>query len=111
MLDHERLDVYRTAIEFAGLAFRLIEQLPRGNAALTDELRRAAVSVPLNIAEGNGRSGGEKAQYMRIARGSAMECGAILDILRLLKVAPIDEIEGGKALLVRVVSMLTKIGA
>ena len=84
MLDHERLDVYRTAIEFAGLAFRLIEQFPRGQAALADQLGRAVMSVPLNLAEGNGRSGGERTLHLRIARGSAMECGAILDILRLL---------------------------
>ena len=108
MLDHERLDVYRTSIEFAGLAFRLIEQLPRGHAALADQLRCAAMSVPLNIAEGNGRSGSDRAHHMRIARGSATECGAIVDVLRLLDVAPIEQVDMGKELLVRVVSMLTK---
>jgi four helix bundle protein len=108
MLDHERLDVYRTSIEFAGLAFHLIGQLPRGQAALADQFRRAAMSVPLNIAEGNGRSGGDRVHHLRIARGSATECGAIVDVLRLLEVAPIEQIDRGKELLVRVVSMLSK---
>ena len=45
---------------------------------------------------------------MRIARGSATECGAIVDVLRLLEVAPIEQTDRGKELLVRVVSMLTR---
>jgi len=53
----EGLDVYRCSIEFLALAWRLAEALPRGQSALGDQLRRAALSVPLNIAEGAGRIG------------------------------------------------------
>jgi four helix bundle protein len=108
MLDHERLDVYRASIEFLELALRVVDALPRGHAALADQFRRAAMSVPLNIAEAAGKSAAERAHHQRIARGSAMECGAILDVVRLLRVAGEKDIDSGKELLVRVVSMLTR---
>jgi four helix bundle protein len=51
MLDYERLDVYQRSIEFLALAFAVAERVPRGYASLADQLRRAAMSIPLNIAE------------------------------------------------------------
>ncbi len=108
MLDHERLDVYRCGIEFLGIAFAIVERLRRGHGALADQLRRAGTSIPLNIAEAAGKtSAKERAHHHAIARGSAMECGAILDVVRLLGVAP-GEVDRGKELLVRAVSMLSK---
>jgi four helix bundle protein len=86
-----------------------LESLPRGNAALADQLRRASVSIPLNVAEAAGKvSGADRARYYAMARGSAMECGAITDVCRSLGV--IDEMlaDRGKALLIRIVAMLTK---
>jgi four helix bundle protein len=108
MLDYERLDVYRAAIQFTEAAFRLIELLPKGNATLADQLRRAAISTPLNIAEATGKAASERGHYHRIARGSAMECGAIIDVLRIMRVAPDDQLDRAKELLVRVVSMLSR---
>lgn len=108
MLDYERLDVYRTAIEFLQIAFTLVERIPRGYGALADQLRRAAMSIPLNIAEAAGKSGAkDRAHFHAIARGSAMECGAILDVVSLLGVGSV-EVEEGKQLLERTVSMLSK---
>jgi len=52
--DHERMDVYKVAIEFIALADEVTENMPRGRAYLTDQLRRACTSVALNIAEGAG---------------------------------------------------------
>ena len=52
----ERLDVYQRAIAFLVVAARIISELPGGNASLTDQLRRAALSVPVNLAEGVERS-------------------------------------------------------
>ena len=52
--EHERLDVYRTAIEFLVVADEIATNLPKGRAYLADQLRRAATSIPLNIAEGAG---------------------------------------------------------
>ena len=70
------------------LAHDIGERLPRGRAFLSDQLHRAAVSIPLNIAEGAGEfSQGEKARFYRIARRSATECAAILDVCGRLNLA------------------------
>lgn len=109
MLAHEKLDVYRISIEFLALSSKIIECLPPGNSVLSDQLRRAALSIPLNIAEGTGKpSTGEMKRFYGIARGSAMECGAVLDACRVLALADEDSITRGKEFLVRIVSMLTK---
>src|SRR5262245_55518271 len=55
MLSHEKLDVYQRSIEFLAAALGIAGDLPRGQAPLADQLRRAAMSNPLNIAEGTGR--------------------------------------------------------
>ena len=109
MLAHEKLDVYRCAIEFLALSSRIVESIPRGNSALLEQLKRAALSIPLNIAEGAGKqSTPERKRYYGVARGSAMECGALLDACRVLGLADEEALGAGKALLVRIVSMLTK---
>ena len=110
VLDHERLDVYRRGLDFCGLALRIAVQLPRGHAALVDQLRRAATSIPLNVAEGAGKvTPGERAHCYRIARGSAMECGAVIDVARLLGGLPDKDLDEAKDLLVRIVAMLTRL--
>lgn len=107
-LAHERLDVYRLAIEFLALATKLTESLPVNNALA--QLRRASLSIPLNIAEGAGKpnGGADAKRSYNIARGSAMECGAILDAFRVMKRIEDQNFMHGKRLLVRIVSMLTK---
>ena len=106
----EKLDVYRCSVEFLALAWQLCEALPRGQSALADQLRRAALSVPLNIAEGTGRIGEADVSRQRaIARGSAMECAAILDVLRVASLARPDLLTEGRSLLLRIVSMLSKL--
>ena len=108
MLAHENLDVYQRAIEFLALSSRVVSSLPQGNSALSDQLKRASLSIPLNIAEGTGKpSIGERKRFYGIARGSAMECGAILDACRILALANNSFINEGKDLLIRIVSMLT----
>ena len=68
-----------------------------------------SISIPLNIAEGAGKVGGDdSARFYGIARGSAMEGGAILDACRVLKLIDEELAEEGKGLLVRIVSMLSK---
>jgi four helix bundle protein len=80
MLDHERLDVYQLARQFVREASSLLRHLPAGRADLADQLRRASLSLPLNIAEGAGEfAPREKARFYRIAKRSATECGALLD--------------------------------
>ena len=107
--DHERLDVYQVAIKFVVAANDIVENLPRGRSHLADQHQRASTSVPLNIAEGAGEtSPKEKARFYRMARRSGTECAAILDICRELELAP--ELGETRELLVRVVSMLIKLG-
>jgi len=55
MFTHERLDVYKCSIRFVAQALKVIGSMPQGQGALVDQLRRASVSIPLNIAEGSGR--------------------------------------------------------
>ena len=107
MLAHKKLDVYRCAIDFLALATRI--ELPRGFGSLGDQLRRAALSVPLNIAEGVGKtSEDDKARFFGIARGSAMECSAIIDCCRVIGALETHRADEATALLERVVAMLTR---
>ena len=108
MLGFQRLDVYRCAVRLLALASALAARLPRGNGELADQLRRAALSIPLNIAEGSGKEGRDSARFYAIARGSALECAAVLDAMEALGlVAAAEERE----LVERIVSMLTKMRA
>jgi four helix bundle protein len=106
-LDHEKLDVYKAAIDFVALADDVIEHLPRGRAYLADQLQRAATSVVLNIAEGAGEySQDEKARFYRMAKRSATESAAILDVCARLDLIEKQRFEAGRGLLLRIVSML-----
>ena len=110
MLHYEKLDVYQVSIQFVAVAVALSGQLPKGYAPLADQLRRAALSIPLNIAEGVGKpSPSDQARYHAIARGSAMECAAILDVARVLQVSSPQELMSAKQMIVRMVEMLTKL--
>ena len=109
MLDHERLDVYQCALQFVSVALQIIEKVSRGHAELIDQLRRATFSIPLNIAEGAGKvSAKDRGRYYAIARGSAMECAAIIDLLKLQGLAEAESVSEAKRLLVRLVAMLSK---
>ena len=109
MLSYERLDAYQRTIEFLAIILPAIDDFPRGHAAVRDQLRRAALSIALNIAEGVGRTTATDAKrFYAIARGSAMECGAVLDVGRLLGIVKDDTARKAKEPLERIVSMLTK---
>ena len=109
MLSFQKLDVYQRAVQFLALAAEIGDQTPRGNAALVDQLRRAASSISLNIAEGARRTGSaDAARTYAIARGSAMESAAVLDALSLLRVVDERTKDRGTALLEAIVAMLTK---
>lgn len=109
MLAHEKLDVYRCAVEFLAEAGLLVDAMPSGKAVLRDQLERASLSIVANIAEGVGvRTFKERNRHLGIARGSAMECGALLDACGLRRLCSSEQQQSGKRLLVRVVSMLTR---
>jgi four helix bundle protein len=109
-IDHQKLDVYKSAINFVAVADAVAANLPRGRAYLADQLRRAATSIALNIAEGAGEfSKRDKSRFYRMARRSATECAAVLDVCRCLKLIDLEKIESGYSLLERIIAMLTKL--
>jgi len=104
--DHERLDVYQESIAFCGWVGELLGDVT-AKAAAKDQLDRASTSLPLNIAEGNGKlSDADRSRFLEIARGSALECAACLDLLVVRKLIAIERIIPAKERLVRIVSML-----
>jgi four helix bundle protein len=106
--EHERLEVYRVAIELLALADQIAASLPKGRAYLADQLRRASSSIPFNIAEGAGEfAAADKARFYRFARRSATESAAILDTCRVLKLSQPEPLAAGRLLLLRSVAMLT----
>ena len=108
---HEQLDVYRLAIGYVAWSYRLAKELSGVDRHARDQLLRAAQSIPLNIAEGNGKgANADRRRFFEIARGSAMECAAIQDCLEACQVLGSERNVQGKAMLIRLVSMLTKLG-
>lgn len=102
--DHEKLSAYQEAIHFAAWAEALLKTLPK-HLSVHDQLDRASTSIALNIAEGNGKyTAPDRCRFFDIARGSALECAACLDVLVAKKL--IVQIDPGKELLARIVSML-----
>jgi four helix bundle protein len=112
--DHEKLDVYQLELQFIGWVTPLLEEAKQKVGVRTseviDQLDRASLSSLLNTAEGNGkRQRNVRAKFFDDARGSATECAACLDALVVKGVCTEARILEGKELLVRIVSMLTKL--
>ena len=104
--DHEKLDVYREAINFCGWVGEFLASIS-AKAAAKDQLDRVSTSIPLNIAEGNGKfSARDRARFFEMARGSALECAACLDVLIVRKLAKEEPLVAQKERLVRIVEML-----
>jgi len=103
----KNLIVWQKAMELTKLVYRLARQLPSDERyALTDQLRRAAASIPSNIAEGNGRAGNKDyAHFLAIARGSLYETITQLELSKEL--GYIDDYEQVLPLAEEVSRMLT----
>ena len=110
MLHFKKLDVYKCAIEFLALATEIVERLPRGHARLASQFDDASMSIALNIAEAVGKvTERDQAKFFSIARGSAMECGAILDVCSIRSLIDRERADRGEQLLIRLAQMLTKL--
>lgn len=105
MFHFQTLDVYKRAVEFLPIAYSFSTLV---DGEMSSQLRRAALSVSLNIAEGTGRFGKDERRFFVTARGSAFECAAILDAMASLGIAD-TRIARGQELLIRIASMLTKL--
>ncbi len=104
MLHFRRLDVYQCAVAVVPQAYAMAKRL---DGEMSSQLRRAALSISLNIAEGTGRFDRDQRKFLVTARGSALECAAVIDASAALGIeAP--EARDCDELLVRVVSMLTR---
>jgi four helix bundle protein len=92
---YQDLEVWKLSINFVKEIFRLTEKFPpREIYGLTNQIRRAAVSIPSNIAEGQGRSSGKEfKQYLGIALGSLAEVETQLIIAREINFLGSQEVE------------------
>lgn len=108
---HERLDVYRLAICYVSWVFEQSPKLNGMHRHARDQWLRASQSIPLNIAEGNGKTTeADRRRYFEIARGSVLECAAIQDVLLVGKALEADESLTHKIELDRMAAMLTRLG-
>ena len=113
--DHEKLEVYQLELAFIAWVTPLLTKVKQSvtttrSAEVIDQLDRASLSALLNTAEGNGRRQRQtRAKFLDDARGSATECAACLDAPIAKKLCSAEEVTEGKELLLRIVSILTKL--
>ncbi len=108
-LDAEKMVVYRVALDLQELASGLV---PAQQRVLHDQMERASLSTVLCVAEGCGRrSKRDKRRFCTMARGSATETAAIVDVLLRRRLAPEAACRAARSLALRVVQMLTKLDA
>jgi len=104
------LDVCQSPVRFLPLAAGIADSLPPRYAAMAEQLRRASLSIPLNIAEGSGKTTGpDQRRFYAIARGSAMECAAIMDACCALSLIESSRAEDADQLLLSAVRMLSRV--
>lgn len=94
-LNHQKLDLYKVSKSFVLECYKLSKQLPADEKfGMISQIRRAALSVHLNIAEGaSGKSEVERKRYFEVSRGSVVEIDAAIDIaheLNYLKNIPLN---------------------
>ena len=110
-LGHERLDVYRLSIGYVAWVYAKAKGLNGVHRPARDQWLRASQSMPLNIAEGNGKTAdADRRRYFEIARGSALECAAIQDVLVVGQALDKTESRSRKDELDRMAAMLSRLG-
>jgi len=106
VLGHEKLMVYKKALEFVGWSQSIIKEIS-STAIVLDHLKRAAESVVENLANGNSRrSSADRNRYFDVSIGSALECAACLDICCRKMLLVHERQDQGKELLQHIVRML-----
>jgi len=106
IFDHERLEAYQSSLHFIAWTVELLERFP-DLASHWTTLDRASTSVPLNIAEGNGKfTSPDRCRFFDNARSATLDCAACLDVLVAKKKTSNGNTEPGKQLLSRVNTML-----
>src|SRR5687767_9787576 len=108
-LAHTKMDVYQCSRELALSCYRLTKQFPDSEKfGMVQQIRRAALSVHLNISEGCSRhSAVERRRYYEISRGSVIEVDTALDIAMALNYSTLGEMQPIGNLIIRAFSMLS----
>ena len=108
---HRQLIVWQKAMDLVVACYQLSAKFPDAERfGLTSQLRRAAVSVPANIAEGKGRgTSNEYRQFVTIARGSTTELDTLVEAALRLKLVTAQDCAVTFGLLDEVGKMLTKL--
>lgn len=89
---HRRLIVWQKSVELTTEIYRLTQKFPISEQyGLVSQMRRAATSIPCNIAEGAARGKKEYLQFLRVAIGSVSELDTQLEIARRLAYLPVEE--------------------
>lgn len=108
--DYERLDVYGVALAFVVSADAIAQCASRGHGDLADQIRRASTSILLNLAEGAGEyAAREKARFYRLAKRSATECAALVEVYHRLQLIEDGVRDDARTTLLRLVSMLVRL--
>ncbi|HYX90242.1 MAG TPA: four helix bundle protein [Myxococcaceae bacterium] len=108
VFDHEKLDVYRVTRELVTLISSLLKR--NVHRDLREQVDRSSTSILFNIAEGAGKTAqADKQRFYEIARGSATETAAQLDVLHIRGVMTTEEYRTARLLLLRVVQMLSRL--
>lgn len=105
---HRKLQVWQRSMSLVEVVYRLTKDFPKEELyGLTSQLRRASVSIPANIAEGNGRSSRrEYAHFISIAFGSAREIDTLMELVERQRLARPDDIAECRSLLDEICRML-----
>lgn len=110
-LNHQALDIYKVSRSFVLECYKLTKRLPgEERFGIIAQIRRAALSVHLNISEGASRkSEAERKRFYEIARGSIIEIDAALDIANELNYLDGYDIEQLGSMLLRTFQMISKL--
>ncbi len=108
MANYRELIVWQKAMLLVEEIYRLVKSLPKEETyALSDQMRRAAVSIPSNIAEGHGRdSDREFSRFLSIAQGSRAELETQVEIFKRLRYITEAQLQNVLALTAEVEKML-----
>ncbi len=108
-LSHTKLDVYKFSQELALECYRLTKKFPSEERfALVQQIRRAATSVHLNLAEGCSRkSQRERNRFFEIARGSVIEVDAAIDIAIKLEYIVLQELQALENVVIKSYKLLS----